>query len=207
VGEQQGDEVWLRAFPSRAADAIGAPAEAQTTLVAELLDVDDRNRGRVPRDVRIAALESARELLSESEGENRDLAARLYLELGGALPPGRYAEGARLAEAALALTNDAQLKAVAHAFVASQRFHMEASKEAWAHVEAGLAAAAQLTSSDEPDRGDIAALELLAAVGFSDEPQAPAALLAALGLAGLYTEDRVPSILGGARKSPPGSGT
>jgi hypothetical protein len=159
------------------------------------LDVFGRAGDRVPRNVQIAALESARDLLSEPGGEDPDLAARVHLTLAGALPLGRYAEGAELVEASLTLARDTQLRAVAHAFVANRHFHLNVPEKAWPHVTAGLAAAAQLMSSDEPDRGDAVALELLAAVGFSDEPEAAAALLAALGLAAFYDEDRVPAIL------------
>ena len=140
----------------------------------------------MPRDVWIAALESARDLLLGREREDPDLAARLYLELGGAMPLGGYTE------TALALTTDAELRAVAHAFIAHQRFDLGPTTEAWAHVEAGLAAAVRLTSSDEPDRGDAVALEVRSAVGFSDAPEAAAAHLAALGLAAFYDEDRCP---------------
>lgn len=53
------------------------------------------------REVRIAALEGGRALLSESEDENPDLAARILLELADALPlecygaPGRIVQEAR----------------------------------------------------------------------------------------------------------------
>jgi hypothetical protein len=187
---KSGCEAFCRGRPRR---SEGLPTPGR--LAVDLLDVHRRARDRVSREVRIAALESARDLLSEPEDEDPDLAARILLELADALPLERYAEGAELAEASLALSRDTQLRAAAHAVVANLRFLEGLPEEAWPHLTAGLAATVQLTSSNQPDRGDAVALELLAAVGFSDEPEAAAALFAALGLAAFYDEDRVPAIL------------
>lgn len=163
----------------------------------ELLHTDRRAFGRVPRDVRIAAFERAKELVSDldPEGERASVVAHVYLRLADALPLGRRREAAELAEAALAYAHGTRLRAAAYAHAANARFRLSSPEEAWPHVAAGLAAASQLMSSDEPSLGDEVALELLAAVGFSAEPAGVEALYAALGLAAFYDEDRVPAIL------------